>query len=191
MSKKLSHFAINWIILSFFQISTKDVSFCTLLESSIKASHYHTSELQQHGSWLNHDYWTFWPPVNGPCLWFKETWMAFADATAESPLLTIFSSSPTFSDSCSAFTLVDWINLFAVSRAEHSYQNKSKEKKIIFSRKQPSKGMLNAKQQMLCQPYEDERFLQWLSLLYKKAQTETAPDKKQKPTCSWQISTIK
>jgi hypothetical protein len=48
--------------------------------------------------------------------------MALADAMAESPLLTIFSSSPTFSDSSLTFELVDWTNLFAFSRAEHNYQ---------------------------------------------------------------------
>lgn len=70
--------------------------------------------------WGLEEYYRFWLALNDPPFWFRETWMALAAATAESPLLTIFSSSPILSDRNVTFELVDWTNLFAVSREVHN-----------------------------------------------------------------------
>uniref|UniRef100_A0A2P2J7D6 Uncharacterized protein LOC105127834 n=1 Tax=Rhizophora mucronata TaxID=61149 RepID=A0A2P2J7D6_RHIMU len=60
-----------------------------------------------------------------PSFWHREIWRALDSATAEFPLSIIFSSCPTWLDSSSTFELVDWINLFAFSRAEHSLRVKT------------------------------------------------------------------
>lgn len=52
---------------------------------------------------------------------FWQPWTALAAVTAESPLLTTFSSSSTFSNSDLTFELVECTNLLAVSKEMHNW----------------------------------------------------------------------
>lgn len=94
---------------------------------------------------------------------------------AESPFLTIFSNSPTFSDNNLAFEFVDKTNSFAVSSAEHNYQKQSgKGSNMIRTKKTPHLKLTALRKQI-------EGAVKTMSLVLCRAKsTKTHPKEKGK-----------